>query len=195
MTGPQWRWDATACKYRWDDSGPNPFGRGGQVPGMGWVPTGPPPGAMPPMPPPPMRTATGWGPPPGGEPRGPRGLCYRCNRPGHYIAECPVTPAHLNVATPFAAQYSSPMYYDGGSLQGVAYGSGGYTSAGAPPTPYGSGGYTSAGASPPQPSSSPSPDLANNGRSTPTFDPHLLTAHVARQGKDGCDEFFGGGTG
>ena len=83
----------------------------------------------------------------------------------------------MNVATPFAAlQYSFPMYYDGGSLQGVAYGS---------------GGYTSAGASPPQPSSSPSPDLANNGRSTPTFDPHLLTAHVAQQGKAGCDDFFG----
>ena len=45
VTGPQWRWDATACKYRWDDSGPNPFGRGGQVPAMSWVPTDPPPGA------------------------------------------------------------------------------------------------------------------------------------------------------
>ena len=84
------------------------------------------------------------------------------------------------------------MYYDGGSLQGVAYGSGGYTLAGAPPTPYGSGGCTSAGPSPPQPSSSPSPDLANNGRNTPTFDPHLLTALVAQQGKAGCDDFSGG---
>ena len=40
-------------------------------------------------------------------------------------------------------------------------------------TPYGSGGHTSAGASPPQPSSS-SPDL---------FNPHILTAQLAQQGK------------
>ena len=32
ITGPRWRWDAAACRYRWDDSGTNPFGTGGQVP-------------------------------------------------------------------------------------------------------------------------------------------------------------------
>ena len=26
---------------------------------------------------------------------------------------------------------------------------------------------------------------------TPTFDPHLLTAHVSQQGKAGCDDVFG----
>ena len=35
-----------------------------------------------------------------------KGLCFRCNRPGHYIAECPVSPAHMNVAVPFTAQRS-----------------------------------------------------------------------------------------
>ena len=43
----------------WDNSGPNPFGTGEQVPAMGWVPTDPPPGVMPPMPPPPVGNPTG----------------------------------------------------------------------------------------------------------------------------------------
>ena len=146
---------------------------------MGWVPTAPPPGAMPPMPPPPVNAPTGWGPPPGGAPRRGKGLCFRCNRPGHYIAECPVVPAHMNVAIPSAAPQHPSMYYGGGWLQET-------------PTPYGSGGYTSAGASPPQPSSSPSPDQANNGSFAPSFDPHLLTAQFAQQGKAGSHDFVRG---
>ena len=77
------------------------FATGGQVPvpPMGWIPTDPPPGTMPPMRPPPA----GLGPPAGGA-RKSRGRCFRCNQPGHYIAECQVPPAHTNIA----AQITSP---------------------------------------------------------------------------------------
>ena len=131
----------------------------GWFPPMGWVPTEPPPGAMPPMPSPLVTTVAGWDPPPIDTKRKREGLCFRCSRPGHYIAECPVAPAQMNVAIPCAAAPQPParMYYGGGWLQ---------------ETPHSSGGYTSAGASPSQPSSStsPSPGPANNGTSTPTFD-------------------------
>ena len=129
------------------------------------------------IPPPRVSAPTSWGSPPGGAPRGAKWLCFRCNPPGHYIAECPVAPAHMNVAIPFAApQHPSMMYYGGGLLQ---------------ETPYGSGEHTSARASPPQPSSSPSPDLVNNGSYAPTFHPHLVAEQFARQGKAGSQDFTG----
>ena len=53
----------TAPQWRWDDSGAMPCGTGGQVPAMGWVPSDPPPEALPPMPPPPVTNLIGWGPP------------------------------------------------------------------------------------------------------------------------------------
>ena len=85
---------------------------------MGWVPNNPPPGAMPPMPPAPVRTPLGWG--PHATPRGTRGLCYGCNRPGHYVTVFPFTLAHMNVAIPFAApQHPYSMYYGGNWVQGT----------------------------------------------------------------------------
>ena len=91
-------------------------------------------------------------------------MCFRCNRPGHYIAECPVSPAHMNVAVPFTAQHHPyPLHYGGGWVQE------------------------------PRPSSDGcSHDQTSDGSCVPTFNPHLLTAHVAQQGKAGCDDFFGG---
>ena len=65
LTGLLYRWDDTAGRCFRDDLGPMPFGTGGQVPPMGWVPTNLP-GTLPPMPPPPA----GWGPPSGGARRG-----------------------------------------------------------------------------------------------------------------------------
>ena len=142
---------------------------------MGWVPTLPPAGAM--TSPPPVSARTGWGPPPGGAPRGAKGLSFRYNLQGHYITEYPVALAHMNVTIPFAApQHPSTMYYGNGWLQ---------------ETPYGSCGFTSARASPPQPSSSPSPDLVNNGSYAPTFHPHLVAEQFARQGKAGSQDFTG----
>ena len=79
-----------------------------------------------------------------------------------------------------ATQYPVPMPHDGRWTQ---------------ETPYGSGGYTAAGASPPQPSLSPSPVLMNNGRCAPRFDPHLLTAHIAQQGKAASASVLGSGFG
>ena len=76
----------------WDNSGPNPFGTGGQVPAMGWVLTDPLSRVMPLMPPPPVGNPTGWGPPPNPAPRKQKGICYRCHRAGHYVAECPISP-------------------------------------------------------------------------------------------------------
>ena len=49
LTGPSHSLDATAGRYIWDDSSPMPFETGGQVPPMGWVPTHPPEGTLPPM--------------------------------------------------------------------------------------------------------------------------------------------------
>ena len=43
----------------WDNPDPNPFGTGEQVPAMGWVPTDPPSGVIPPVPPPPVGNPTG----------------------------------------------------------------------------------------------------------------------------------------
>ena len=37
----------------------------------------------------------------------------------------------------------------------------------------------------------PFPDLANNVSYAPTFDPHLLTAQFAQQGKAGSHDFIG----
>ncbi|CAN0169110.1 unnamed protein product, partial [Laminaria digitata] len=165
ITGPQWRWDAATYRWTWDDSGLNPFGTGGQVPPMGWVPTDPPPGAMPPMPPPPA----GWGPSPGGARKGRRGRCFRCNQPGHYVAECPAPPPHMNIAVPsqLAGAYVSPAPAPGVGYAAAPYASSmSYGGRWLQETPYGSGGYTSAGNQPPQPSSSP-PNLMDNGSSAP----------------------------
>ena len=75
----------------------------------------------------------------------------------------------MDVAIPFAAlQYPSTMYYGDGWLQD---------------TPYGSGGYTSAGHSPPRP-----PSI-----SLDPFNPHLLTAQLAQQGKAVSDSVLGAG--
>ena len=96
--------------------------------------------------------------------KGTKGVCFRCNRPGHYIAECPVSPAHMNVAVPFTDQqsYPYPLHYGGGWVQ----------------------------ESPPS-SDGCSHDQTNDGSCVPTFNPHLLTAHVAQQGKAGYDDFLG----
>ena len=122
---------------------------------------------MPPMPPPPVRNLSGWSPQRNLAPRGQKGVSFRCHRPGHYIAECPVSPAHMNVAVPFTAHHHPyPLHYGGGWVQE------------------------------PRPSSDGcSHDQTSDGSCVPTSNPHLLTAHVAQQGKDGCDDFFWGGTG
>ena len=110
-----------------------------------------------------------------------KGLCFRCGKPGQFVADCQVARSQRNVTIPGAAASQPPqhMYYGSGGLQ---------------ETPYGSGGYTSSGASPsqqPSSSTSPSPGLANNGNSTPMFDPHLLTVPFAYQGKATCsDDLF-----
>ena len=70
-----------------------------------------------------------------------------------------------------SATLFSPAYHSGWQHEST-YGSGGYTSAGAPPT----------ATSPTSP-----PDLANNGSDPATFDPHPVTAQVAQQGKPVCD--------
>ena len=139
---------------------------------MSWVPTDPPPGATPAVPPPPVRNPTGWGPPPNPVQKG---VCYRCHRPGHYVAECPGSPAHMNVAVPCVThQYIYPLHYGGSCLQ---------------ESPHDSGGYTSVVAPPPQPSSH---NQTNDGSCVPTFNPHLLTAQFAQEYKDGRSGIFGG---
>ena len=42
-----------------------------------------------------------------------RGRCFRCNQPGHYVAECPVPPAHMIIAVP-----SQPVSGDWLVMQG-----------------------------------------------------------------------------
>ena len=70
----------------------------------------------------------------------------------------------MNVAVPFTAQqYPHPLHYGGGWVQ-----------------------------EPPPSSDGCSHDQANDGSCVPTFNPHLLTAHVAQQDKAGCDDFLGG---
>ena len=161
----------------WNNSSTNPFGTGGQVPAMGWIPTGPPLGVMPLMPPPPVRNPTGLGPPPNLAPRGERGICYRCHRPGHYVAECPISPAHVNVAVPFTAQlYPHLMYYGGGWV---------------PESSPGSDGYTSTVVPPPQPFSNNPHEQKNDGSCAPTFNPHLLAAQFTQKDKDGRSGIFG----
>ena len=63
------------------------------------------------------------------------GVCYSCHRPGHYVAECPISPAHENVATvPFTAQQCPhPMHCGGGWVQESPAGSDGYTATVVPP--------------------------------------------------------------
>ena len=94
----------------WDNSGPNPFWTGGQVPATGWVPTNPPLGVMPTMPPPPVGNPTGWGPPPNRVPRGHRGVCYRCHKSGHYVAECPVSLCTYERGGPSYSKTIPPPY-------------------------------------------------------------------------------------
>ena len=159
---------------RWDNSGPNPFGTGGQVPAMGWVPTDPPPGVMPPMPPLPVGNPTGWRPPPNPEPLGHEGVCYRYHRPSHYVAECTISPAHMNVGVPFTAQqHPHPMHYGGGWVQ---------------ESPPGSDGYTSA----PQPLANNSHEQKNDGSCAPTSNPHIIAAQFTRKGKHGRSGIFRG---
>ena len=105
-------------------------------------------------------------------------LCFRCHRPGHFAAECPVVSARMNVTVPSVAPPYPTLMDCGGCLQEA---------------PYGSGGRTSARAPPPQPSSSPSPDLENNGCCAPTFDEHLLTAQCEQQGKAANGSALGSG--
>ena len=138
---------------------------------MGWVPTDPPSGVMPPMPPPPVGNPTGWGPPPNPVSRRQKGVCYRCHRSGHYVTECPISPSHMNVAVPFTAQQCHhPMHCGGGRVQD---------------SPPGSDGYTATVVPPPQPFSNTSHEQKNDGSCAPPFNPHLLTAQFTQKDKDG----------
>ena len=120
---------------------------------------------------PPVGNPTGWGLLPSQAPRGQKGICYRCHRPGHYVAECPISQAYMDVAVPFTAQqYPHPMHYGGGWVQD------------APP---GSDGYTATVVSPPQPFSNNSHEQKNDGSCAPTFNPHLLTAQFTLKDKNG----------
>ena len=105
-----------------DNPGPNPVGTGGhvragtggqvraetggQVPAMGRLPTDLPSRVLPPTPRPPVRNPTGCGLPPNPVSWGQKGAFYRCHRPSHYIAECPISPAHMNVE--FLLQINNP---------------------------------------------------------------------------------------
>ena len=97
-------------------------------------------------------------------------------RPGHYVAECPISAAHMDVTVPSAAhQYPYPMYYGGGWVQQSLHGS---------------GGYTSAVATSPQPSSNNPHDRTNDGSCVPTFYPHILIAQFAQKDKSGRTVFL-----
>ena len=128
---------------------------------MGWAHTDPPPGAMPPMPPPTVRNPSGWSPQRNLAPRGQKGVCFRCHRPGHYSGVPGFPRAHEGGGPFTAQQYPYPLHYGGGWVQ-----------------------------EPPPSSDGCSHDQTNDGSCVPTFNPHLLTAHVAQQGKAGCDDFF-----
>ena len=86
-----------------ETGGQVPAGTGGQVPAMDWLLTDPPSRVMPPIPWPPVGNPTDWGLPPNPESRGQKAVCYRCHRPGHHVAECPISAAHMDVAVPFEA--------------------------------------------------------------------------------------------
>lgn len=147
---------------------------------MGLVPTEPPPGALPPAP---ASAPMGLDLSPGDTPRTRRrrGLCFRCNRPGHYVVEYPFLPAYANVilppmsaCDPLACALYDGVVYAASILTLPMYHSGGCGS---------SGGYTSVGGSPPAISPSSPPDLADNGSYAAAFEPHLLTAQAAQKGK------------
>ena len=71
------------------------------------VPDEPPPGALSQAR---ASALQGWGQLPGGTPRPRRGqgLCYRCNQPGHYVAECLPPPPLVNVLHPSATPQNLP---------------------------------------------------------------------------------------
>ena len=157
-----------------------PFSSGRDVPPMGWVTTDPPPRTLSPMPPP----AAGWGPSSGGARRC-RVRRFRCNRPGHNVAECAVPPVHRNMTVPSqpaSAHVSTPRTY--GSDYGTTPYPASWSHGGSWPqeAPYGSGGYTSSEVAPPQPYSG-SLDLMNNGMCALSSDPHLLTWQLAQLDK------------
>ena len=145
---------------------------------MGWVPTDPPSGFMPQMPLPPVGKPTCWGPPPNPVPRGQRGVCYRFHKSGHYVAECPISPAHMNVAVPLTAQqYPHPMHYGSDWVH---------------ETPYCGDGFTTSVTPPPQPFSNTSHEQKNDGSCAPTFNPRLLAAQITQKDKDGHSGILGG---
>ena len=116
------------------------------------------------------RKSGGLGSPTESSTTGTGGVCYRCYWPGHYVAEYPISLAHMNVAVPFTAQqYPHPMHYSGGWEHESSPGSNEYTSTVAPP---------------PQLFSNNCDEQKNDGSCAPTFNPNLLTAQFTHKDKD-----------
>lgn len=167
---------------------------------MGWVPTEPPPGALSPRPPPPMRAQMGWGPPQRGASTDPQ-LWFGCYQPGYFATECTAGPRahahtaiypppdnmHGSSASAFSggAGYAAPtyphsMYYSGGFQAEAPYGSGGFTPADAPAPPYVSSSDTS----------HCGPEPTHSSSSASTFDPRFLIAQITHPRKNACSAVF-----
>ena len=184
--GPAYRLDPVYGQWRWDDARLAPFGNAGDVPPMGYVPVHPSPGELPPRSPPPA----GSGPPRRGTQIAPR-LCFKCQQPGHYAAQCNAH-AHAHVAQNYppssgyfgahAASFNPPPASYDGNWQAGAYHEP-YRVGGYDPTSYAPQ-YVAAAATPYTPSTVYSP-YGSQGTAESTHcsstsdDPHVLTAQTA----------------